>query len=325
MKTAVKTKEKKVLKRLVKILIFIVLILVIGFLAFSYYIGKQVAVNLVMQNEGLDTKANSVKQLEEWGYDYKSFQSLYKGKNIILVSEGGNEVSVTFFSIDGNYDRDTVILIHGAGGDHTSMYPIAEFYLENNWNVAAIDQRASGDSKNTLVTFGHFEKNDIVPLVEYIKGKTNNKKIVLHGQSMGAATVGLYVATEHANQNIDYCIMDSSYDSMKGIFLVIWHSMDTGIPDDYVITCGNWYLKRHYAFEFEDVDVVAAQANNMIPTLVIHGTKDDFCFSSMGEEIYNNIAAEKKEIWLVDSGHIEACIDYPDEYAKKVLTFINKY
>jgi len=49
MKTAVKTKEKKVLKRLVKILIFIVLILVIGFLAFSYYIGKQVAVNLVMQ------------------------------------------------------------------------------------------------------------------------------------------------------------------------------------------------------------------------------------------------------------------------------------
>ena len=171
MKTAVKTKEKKVLKRLVKILIFIVLILVIGFLAFSYYIGKQVAVNLVMQNEGLDTKANSVKQLEEWGYDYKSFQSLYKGKNIILVSEGGNEVPVTFFSIDGNYDRDTVILIHGAGGDHTSMYPIAEFYLENNWNVAAIDQRASGDSKNTLVTFGHFEKNDIVPLVEYIKGK----------------------------------------------------------------------------------------------------------------------------------------------------------
>lgn len=90
---------------------------------------------------------------------------------------------------------------------------------------------------------------------------------------MGAATAGLYAATEHANQNIDYCILDSSYDSMEGIFSVIWQSMNTGLPYEYAVTCGDWYLKHRYGFSFEDVDVVAAQTNNKIPTLVIHGTK----------------------------------------------------
>lgn len=322
METVVKTKGKRLLKRLIKILVVIMLILVIAFLGLSYYLGKEIAVQMLMQNEGNDTNANSYKQLEEWGYDYKYFESLYKGEKINLIAGDGNEVPVTFFSTDGNYDRDTVILVHGAGGDHVSMYPIVEFYLQNNWNVAAMDQRASGTSKNPYVTFGHFEKNDIVPVVEFIKKNTNNKKIVVHGQSMGAATAGLYAATEHANQNIDYCILDSSYDSMEGIFSVIWQSMNTGLPYEYAVTCGDWYLKHRYGFSFENVDVVAAQTNNKIPTLVIHGTKDDFCFASMGKAIYKNISSDKKELWLVESRHIEACIDYPEEYEQKVLSFL---
>lgn len=40
-----------------------------------------------------------------------------------------------------------------------------------------------------------------------------------------------------------------------------------GIPDEYVLVCGNWYLKHYYNFTFDKVDIAAAQVNNKIPTL----------------------------------------------------------
>lgn len=298
----------------------------LAFLIFTYWLGKQVAAGLLYQNVDNDTKENSVKQLEKWGYDLTAFEMAYTPEQFTLKAEDDNIIPVYAFTANGEADNDTVILVHGAGGDHVSVYPIAEVYLKNGWNVITIDQRASGDSLNEIVTFGYYEKLDVKALVDYAQEKVKNHKVVVHGISMGAATSGLYAATEHAKDNLDYVIMDSSYDSMENMFLGVWNQMEEAksLPTAYVLWSGNWYLKLRYGFGFNDVDIVNAQKSNEIPTLVIQGTKDTLCPPDMGEQIYENIASAEKELWMVNSAHIEAYIDYPQQYAAKVMDFLNK-
>lgn len=303
--------------------IVILLLLVSGFGAFSYYIGVNVADGLTYVNRGKDTKSSSVKQLEIWGYDAKAFEAKFKAENITLTAADGNRVPVAYYSVSGNMDNNTVVIVHGLGGDHVSAYPQAEIYLNNGWNVLALDQRGNGDSTNEKVSFGYYEKLDVMAVVDYASEVTADKKIVVHGISMGGATAGLYGGTDHANNNVDAIILDSAFDNMKNMFFLKWEDMDSGLPGEYVAWCGDIALKIKYGYNFKDADVVEALKTCDIPTLVIQGEQDDVATVEMGEKIFKSIASVKKEYWLTDSKHIEASIDYPVQYKERIISFID--
>lgn len=290
---------------------------------FNIYVGKQVAEGLLYMNEGNDTKENSVKQLEIWGYDLSRFNEQYSPEMAVVTAEDGNEVPMAVFADDKR--ENTAILVHGAGGDHVSMYPVADIYLKNGWNVVAIDQRASGDSQDDKVSFGYFEKLDVEAAVLYAKNELLSSKVVVHGQSMGAATVALYAATENARENVDAVILDSSFDSMKSMFLGVWREMETdGIPEDYVVACGDWYLKHFYGFGFDDADSCEKMKENYVDTLILQMSQDVIVSDEKAEQMYTNIAAEEKKICYFDSEHIKGIIDYPEEYEEAVFSFLEE-
>ena len=327
-KSKSKSKRRKIIGVTVESIAVIIIIAILGF---SYYCGYQVAYGLLYQNEGLDTKGNSVKQLAEWNYDEEeyeraNFEKKNNGNEFTVTAKDGNIIYGTHFIKDNKVDNNTVILIHGLGGDRVSMEPIAKMYLLQGWNVITYDQRASGESKNEWVTFGYFEKYDVEALVDYIKDLTTDKKIVIHGQSMGAVTAGLYAATKHASEHIYAVIMDSPFDSMESMFLGVWNEMEgtEEIPDDYIIWCGDWYLKWNYKFSFADADLVDLSKNNHVKSLVIESMRDNISLPEMNEEIYEAIATKDKELWRVDAEHIEGFVDYPEEYTKEVMEFLQK-
>ncbi len=290
---------------------------------FNIYVGKQVAEGLLYMNEGNDTKENSVKQLEIWGYDLSRFNEQYSPEMAVVTAEDGNEVPMAVFADDKR--ENTAILVHGAGGDHVSMYPVAEIYLKNGWNVVTIDQRASGDSQDDKVSFGYFEKLDVEAAVLYAKNELLSSKVVVHGQSMGAATVALYAATENARENVDAVILDSSFDSMESMFLGVWREMETdGIPEDYVVACGDWYLKHFYGFGFDDADICEKMKENYVDTLILQMSQDVIVSDEKAEQMYTNIVAEEKKICYFDSEHIKGIIDYPKEYEEAVFSFLEE-
>lgn len=289
----------------------------------SYFIGKSVAFGIVYQNEGVDTEENSIKHLEKAGFSLESFENTYKPEAVSFEAEDSNKVYAQYIKADGNADNNTAILLHGLGGDNKSMYPVAEIYLKNGWNVISVDQRASGKSESEFISFGYFERLDVRAAVRFAKQYTD-KKIAVHGQSMGAATAGLYAADCSDDVKADYIIMDSPYDSMKSMFLGVWHEMpeSEGTPDGYVIACGDWYLKHKFGFTFDDADIVKKSADILIPTLIIQGTKDEMTVESMGDEVYKSIGSEIKEIWKVDSDHIMSVLDFPEEYEETIMKFL---
>lgn len=317
--------SKKAKKRIGIAAGIFVFLIVLGCGGFSVIVGKQVAEGLLYQNKGNDTKGNSVKQLEEWGYDLEGFREKYgeTAEKASVKAEDGNVVPAEVF-LNGD-SKNTVILVHGHGGDHVFNYPIAEMYLSEGWNVITYDQRAAGDSKNEKVTFGYYEKLDVKALADYADEEMKSEKIVVHGQSMGAATAGLYAATDHAAENVDAIVMDSSFDSMKRMFLGVWRSMDTeGIPEEYVVACGDWYLKQFYGFGFEDADVCEKMKENNVKTLMLQMEQDDIISTEKAEEMFENIASDDKEMRYFDCEHVKAVIEFPAEYKEAVFSFINQ-
>lgn len=322
-------KQKKWKKRVLIVLMAFVVLLLTALIAISIYTGKMVAEGLLYQNEGNDTKGNSVKQLELWGYDLEQFQNTYVGKDFTLTASDGAVIPVTYFETDAECKEESLskpvaILIHGAGGDRVFLAPLAEVYLQNGWNVLTFDQRGSGDHSDRKVSFGYFEALDVERLVTYAKDDLKADCVVVHGQSMGGATAALYAVTDHAKANADAVVLDSPVDSMERMFRGVYADMEgsDAIPVDYCVSCGDLYLRLFYHFSFADADVIKQMKRNDVKTLVILSEQDKLCTPEYVEQIYENIASKDKALVRVNSEHIKGVFDDPQGYISQVLAFV---
>lgn len=251
------------------------------------------------------------------------FENKYTSKALDIAASDGTKIPAFLYSIEGS--TDTVILAHGFGGDHISVSPIAQMYLENDWNVISFDARSAGDSTDERTSFGYYEIQDIHALAAYAKEELHSERIVVHGQSMGAAATGLFASSKYASQ-VDAVIMDSPFESMEKMFLGVWREMDGAedIPESYVVACGDWYLKHFYGFSFEDTDVMEKMKENETKTLIICSTQDNLISVDKSIEMFDNIKSEEKEICYFDCPHIKGIYDYPAEYAEAVFSFLNE-
>jgi pimeloyl-ACP methyl ester carboxylesterase len=328
-----KQKEINIMKKKVlKIVVAVIIVLTVLGLIASGVIGKMVADGIMYQNDGTDTKGASVRQLKEgWGYDLDGFYSEYTGIEVSAVAEDGNVVPGTYFNADGD-NGEIVILVHGAGGDRVSVYPLAEQYLMRGYNVISIDQRGCGDNQDRKVTFGIHESLDVAAMVAYAREELGADKVIVHGQSMGGQTVAIYasnVVPGEANA-ADAVICDSPVPDMEYMIRSVFAESDNEedfytSSVNYMIFVGKIATKLIYHVDFADGDTVAAVANDMLPTMVVVSEKDETCLPEKVQEVYNNVGTDEKTIMSVDSAHIEGVIDDPEGYMDGVMDFLGSY
>lgn len=312
--------------KVIKVIGLVVLsILVLGIVGISVFTGVQVADGMILQNEGKDTHEASLYQLEEWSFDYEAFETQYPIVKSSISQEDGYEIPMVIIGGDQLSKDKTVLLVHPLGGDYMCVYPQAKIYLEEGYDVVAIDQRGSGASKDKRVTFGHYEQEDLLAVVEYIKSVKPESELVLHGVSMGAATVGLYSSSDHGKAHIKAAIMDSSFGSMKDMFVLAMANMDVDIPLDFMISTGNIMMKIKYGLDFSDANILEQMSDNQVPTLIIHSAEDSLVTDEVSFSMYDAIPHKNKEMWTVDAKHIEGIIDFPIEYKQTVFNFIENY
>ena len=310
-------KKNKIIKAMA---ITLGVITVLG-VAGSAVMGGLVADKILHQNEGKDTHGNSIKQLEVWGYDIDSFK--YEGKEVKAKAEDGNEVPGTFF--DGEGDK-LVILVHGAGGDRYSIYPLAEQYIKDGYDVIAIDQRGCGTNPDDKVTFGIKESLDVKAMVNFARTELNARKVIVHGQSMGGQTVAIYASnvTPGTAEAADAVICDSPVPGMELVLKEMFGDGDTdSFMAKYLTGTSKAFMKVANGIDYDDGDKINVVRNDNIPTMIIVSDRDEVCLPDQVEEIYDNIACENKAIYHADSAHIEGVIDDPDAYMNSVESFLN--
>ena len=312
-------KKNKIIKGLGITLGVIAFIGVAGSIAMGGYVADQI----LHQNKGNDTKDNSIKQLEVWGYDTEKFMNTHKGIEISATAEDGNTVPATYFDNDSG---KCVILVHGAGGDRVSTYPLAEQYIEDGFDVIAIDQRGCGDNPDDKVTFGIKEELDVRAMVRYAREELKADKVIVHGQSMGAQTTAIYASnvTPGTVEAADAVICDSPVPGMELILREMFGDGDTdSFLANYLTGTSKAYMKVVNGIDYDNGDTINIVKNDSIPTMIIVSDKDEVCLPDQVVQIYDNIACENKAIYHADSAHIEGIIDDPDGYMDSVESFLN--
>ncbi|WP_206458982.1 alpha/beta hydrolase [Anaerovorax sp. IOR16] len=265
---------------------------------------------------------------QDVGYTTDTFNSTWLNQiqSYELTAEQGYTIPVYYICPNEVYENKTIILVHWHESNHTVMYPIAEVFAKQGWNVVLYDQRAHGKNTAKTVTFGYLESVDLQQVVDFVFEKSNGAMIGALGQSMGAATIAYYSGTKHANQCLDFAIIDSAYSSMEDEIYSEISKQKIPLPAKALTSLGSGFCKLIYGYSFSDVDIIKQVKSNNSLTLVMHSKCDGKCPYYMGEQIFNAIPHDSKRlITYEESDHLFSFWDEKERYCEEIFLFMDEY
>ena len=198
-----------------------------------------------------------------------------------------------------------VIIAHGYGCTQENSYYLAANYLAMGYDVVTPDLRSSGASEGKFVTMGLKESEDIALWAKEIVREAPEARIVLHGVSMGAATVMLAGARADLPKNVVAVIEDCGYTSAYDL-LAYQIEESFRLPAGIAMPLLNWRCEKQAGFSLKDAAPLKAVAHARVPMLFIHGTKDTLVPPEMANELYTACTSEKKLLMVQDAVHSAA-------------------
>lgn len=215
------------------------------------------------------------------------------------------------------------VCIHGFSGNGLNLGLAAKKWHERGYNVLLPDLRGSGLSEGNYYGMGWLDRKDII---EWISGtilkKDPEARIVLHGVSMGAATV-MMTTGEELPRNVIAAIEDCGYTSVWEEFTIQLKKV-FGLPQFPIMHIVNRMAKRRAGYSFKEASSVAQVKKSKTPTLFIHGDEDSFVPFFMLDEVYEAAACEKERLAVKGAQHGEAATAAPGLYWDTVDGFIGK-
>ena len=216
------------------------------------------------------------------------------------------------------------LLIHGYGRDRRFAYDYAQEYLERGWNVVTPDLRAAGESEGKYITMGVKESDDVALWIKKIINVDPNAEIVLHGVSMGAATVMMTTAKDlpkNVRAAVEDCGYTSAYemfaDQLKKIFQ---------LPEVPIMPCVDLISRIESGCAISDAAPIKVVNRTKVPMLFIHGDADMLIPHAMMIRLFEASEAPSKENWTVTgAGHAEAKPTNPTAYFEHMFEFIDRF
>lgn len=231
----------------------------------------------------------------------------------------------------------TAILVHGYKDSYIGMLPIARIYADMGYNILLPDLHAHGLSEGGDIRMGWKDREDVIRWIgvadSLFADPAGKPRIVLHGVSMGAATV-MNVSGERLPPSVKCFVEDCGYTNVWDEFSRQL-SDQFGLPDFPVLYAATVLCKLRYGWTFGEASPVDQLARNESPMLYIHGSSDGYVPSSMVFPLYNanpvhvtpdGVTRHFNGIWITPGcAHARSFHDYPHEYAKRVRAFVGEF
>lgn len=216
-----------------------------------------------------------------------------------------------------------VITVHGYTSEGINMSSYAKKYYDNGYNVLIPDLRAHGLSEGDYIGMGWDDRLDIISWINYILNEDPNAQIILHGVSMGAATV-LMTSGEEIPSNVKAIVADCGYTSVWDEFA---YQLDDlfSLPEFPILNVSSIVAKIRAGYFLGEASSIDQVKKSKTPILYIHGDQDDFVPYYMMEELYNATSSEKEMLTIKGAEHAKASEVDPETYWTSVNNFINKY
>ncbi|MCR5733549.1 MAG: alpha/beta hydrolase [Lachnospiraceae bacterium] len=200
---------------------------------------------------------------------------------------------------------------------------ISRFYHDLGINVFMIDHRAHGESEGEYITYGVKEAEDCMDWLKFLRKEFGeNIEIILHGVSMGAATVMIMTGKMLPN-NVVFAIEDCGYSTLKG--QLIHNFTQNHTPAEISYQLYRLSAKLHAHFDPEDCRPIEGVEQSNIPILFAHGEEDEFVPFDM---VYANYDAcpspVKKLITIPHAKHAQA-FQADNQVKNEIRRMIDQY
>ena len=225
--------------------------------------------------------------------------------------------------LNQNDSNKWVITVHGYTSEGINMSSYAKNYYDMGYNVLIPDLRSHGLSEGDYIGMGWDDRLDIIDWINTILEYNPNAEIVLHGVSMGAATVSM-VSGEDLPSNVKAIVADCGYTSVWDEFA---YQLDDlfSLPEFPILNVSSLVAKVRAGYFLGEASTLKQVAKSKTPILFIHGDEDDFVPYYMMEELYNATSSEKEMLTIKNAGHAKASEVDPETYWTTDSNFTSKY
>ena len=307
------------MKRFKKITISIFIVLL------TLFIGGSSLVGVLFYNLALN--ANYSKDIIYAEYNDKNLndaqkwleeKSNYSGKYI----ESYDKLQLHSYVVTQNSNK-WAIVVHGYGGSGKLMSDKSKYFYDMGYNVLIPDLRGHGKSEGDYIGMGWKDRLDIISWINFIIKENPNAEIVLHGTSMGAATV-LMTSGENLPSNVKAIVADCAYTSAWDEFS---YQLETylKVPSYYILNVTNMVTKLKAGYSLKEASALECVKKATVPILYIHGDKDKFVPYSMMDKLYDATNSPKEKLTIEGGEHANSDLVSPFLYWLTVEDFLNQY
>ncbi len=217
-----------------------------------------------------------------------------------------------------------LVCVHGYTSSPKGMGSYALHYYERGYNVLLPCLRGHDMSEHQHISMGWLDRLDVVDWIQYLISVYGSEiKIVLHGVSMGAATV-MMATGENLPFNVKCCVADCG-------FSTVWDEFKNELKATYhlhafpTLHSASLVSKIFGGYGFKEASSLKQLQKSKTPTIFLHGEKDEFVPYRMMDLNYNAAACEKEKVSIPDAEHAEAHLVHPEIYWPAVFKFVDKY
>ena len=182
-----------------------------------------------------------------------------------------------------------------------------------------VDQRCSGKSDGSTITFGIEEHKDCLAWVDFmVKHFGPDVKIILTGISMGASTV-LMAAGNPLPPQVIGVLADCGFSDAGSIIRDVAKKMGLPVKLSYPFVKLGAKLFGH--FDLEETSAVEAMKHCTVPVIFFHGENDDFVPCQMSRDVYEACQSRKRLVTVPGAGHGLSYLLAPAEYLDALRSF----
>ena len=202
----------------------------------------------------------------------------------------------------------------------------AKFYVEEmGYNFFFVDHQSHGESEGEYIGFASHEHRDALKWLRYMNDNFGSDiKIILHGISMGSATVMLMTGDDALPENVKFTVADCGYTSAMDEFNYKIETLKLPFKPLVPVISAINHKRAGYDFQ-KDTDALSAVEKARVPMLFIHGDKDLFVPTKMVYELYASCTSEKELFVVEGADHAKSYHIDPKGYEMRVKAMVNKY
>jgi len=231
-----------------------------------------------------------------------------------------DSLSLEAWYIPADSSRGTVILIHGLGGNKSSVLKQAHEFRHLKYNVMLVDLRAHGRSGGSITTMGFRESEDVKLAYEYIL-KRGEKNIVLYGISLGSVVITK--AFYDYNITPSKVILEIPFSNFKRLIGV--RGKMIGFPERPFGSFITFWVSVERAFNGFNQETYKYVQKINCPVLMQCGETDIFASPAERDLIFENIPSSEKKLVIFEHAIHQPLLNAdPVKWRQEVSEFLSK-